>query len=192
MVGNYLPRNALAEWIGRRVLGLLGWRIEGELPRLDQFVAIGAHHTSNWDFVIFIAVKFVLRLNARWFGKHTLFRWPFGYLMRAWGGIPIRRDRAHRTVEQAIQAFREHPQFLLVLSPEGTRKKVARWRMGFYHIALGAGVPIVLGALDYQNQRVVIGPTFWPTGDEAADLKAILAFYRPFVPKKPEYAFHGD
>lgn len=192
MVGNYLPRNALAEWIGRRVLGLLGWRIEGELPRLDQFVAIGAHHTSNWDFVIFIAVKFVLRLNARWFGKHTLFRWPFGYLMRAWGGIPIRRDRAHRTVEQAIQAFREHPQFLLVLSPEGTRKKVARWRMGFYHIALGAGVPIVLGALDYQNRRVVIGPTFWPTGDEAADLKAILAFYRPFVPKKPEYAFHGD
>ncbi|MEX6501955.1 lysophospholipid acyltransferase family protein [Pseudomonas zhanjiangensis] len=192
MVGNYLPRNPLAEWIGRRVLGLMGWRIEGELPKLDRFVAIGAHHTSNWDFVIFIAVKFVLRLNARWFGKHTLFRWPFGYLMRAWGGIPIRRELRRQTVEQAIAAFRQHRQFMLILSPEGTRKKVARWKMGFYHIALGAGVPIVLGALDYRNRRVVIGPTFWPSGDEAADLEAILAFYRPFVPKKPENAFHGD
>ncbi|ATH80298.1 lysophospholipid acyltransferase family protein [Ectopseudomonas hydrolytica] len=192
MSGNYLPRNPAAEWLGRSVLTLMGWRIEGELPKLDKFVAIGAHHTSNWDFVIFIALKFVLRLNARWFGKHSIFRWPFARLMRSWGGIPIRRDRQLNTVEQAVQAFREHDQFILVLSPEGTRKKVERWKMGFYHIALGAGVPIVLGALDYQNRRVVIGPTFQPTGDEKADLAAMLTFFRPYVPKKPEYAFHGD
>ncbi|MFI8609567.1 lysophospholipid acyltransferase family protein [Pseudomonas sp. NPDC077649] len=192
MSGNYLPRNPAAEWLGRSVLKLMGWRIEGQLPRLDKFVAIGAHHTSNWDFVIFIALKFVLRLNARWFGKHSLFRWPFGGLMRAWGGIPIRRERQRNTVEQAVQAFRDNREFILVLSPEGTRKKVERWKMGFYHIALGAGVPIVLGALDYQNRRVVIGPTFQPTGDEQADLAAMLAFFRPYVPKKPQYAFHGD
>jgi 1-acyl-sn-glycerol-3-phosphate acyltransferase len=192
MSGNYLPRNPAAEWLGRSVLKLMGWRIEGQLPRLDKFVAIGAHHTSNWDFVIFIALKFVLRLNARWFGKHSIFRWPFGGLMRAWGGIPIRRERQLNTVEQAVQAFRDNREFILVLSPEGTRKKVERWKMGFYHIALGAGVPIVLGALDYQNRRVVIGPTFQPTGDEQADLAAMLAFFRPYVPKKPQYAFHGD
>lgn len=192
MSGNYLPPNPFAEWLGRTVLKLMGWRIDGQLPKLDKFVAIGAHHTSNWDFVIFIALKFVLRLNARWFGKHSIFRWPFGGLMRSWGGVPIRRDRTLNTVEQAVQAFREHDQFILVLSPEGTRKKVERWRMGFYHIALGAGVPIVLGALDYQNRRVVIGPTFQPTGDEKADLAAILAFFRPYVPKKPDYAFLGD
>jgi 1-acyl-sn-glycerol-3-phosphate acyltransferase len=192
MSGNYLPSNPLAEWVGRVALKLMGWRIEGELPKLDKFVAIGAHHTSNWDFVIFIALKFVLRLNARWFGKHTIFNWPFAGLMRAWGGIPIYRERKENTVEQAVQAFSEHAQFILVLSPEGTRKKVERWKMGFYHIALGAGVPIVLGALDYQNRRVLIGPTFMPTGDESADMKAILAFYRPFIPKKPEYAFYGD
>jgi 1-acyl-sn-glycerol-3-phosphate acyltransferase len=192
MSGNYLPRNPAAEWLGRSVLKLMGWRIEGQLPRLDKFVAIGAHHTSNWDFVIFIALKFVLRLNARWFGKHSLFRWPFGGLMCAWGGIPIRRERQLNTVEQAVQAFRDNREFILVLSPEGTRKKVERWKMGFYHIALGAGVPIVLGALDYRNRRVVIGPTFQPTGDEQADLAAMLAFFRPYVPKKPEYAFHGD
>jgi 1-acyl-sn-glycerol-3-phosphate acyltransferase len=145
MSGNYLPRNPLAEWVGRTALRLMGWRIEGELPPLDKFVVIGAHHTSNWDFVIFIAAKFVLRLNARWFGKHTIFRWPFGGLMRLWGGIAIQRERQGNTVEQAVRAFAEHEQFVLILSPEGTRKKVERWKMGFYHIALGAGVPIVLG-----------------------------------------------
>ena len=192
MYGNYLPPNPLIEWIGRTALKLMGWRIEGELPRLDKFVAIGAHHTSNWDFVIFIALKFVLRLNARWFGKHSIFRWPFGGLMRSWGGIPIQRHLSLNMVEQAIQGFRDNREFILVLSPEGTRRKVERWKMGFYHIALGAGVPIVLGALDYQNRRVVIAPTFLPTGDEQADLAAMLAFFRPYVPKKPEYAFHGD
>ncbi|VXC96722.1 Acyltransferase [Pseudomonas sp. 8Z] len=192
MSGNYLPPNPLAEWLGRSVLKLMGWRIEGEFPKLDKFVAIGAHHTSNWDFVIFIALKFVLRLNARWFGKHSIFRWPFGGLMRAWGGIAIRRDRQRNTVEQAVQAFRENREFILVLSPEGTRKKVERWKMGFYHIARGAGVPIVMGAVDYRNRRVVIGPTFYPTGDEQADLAAMLAFFRPFEAKKPECAFHGD
>ena len=192
MSGNYLPRNPLAERVGRVALKLMGWRIEGQLPALDKFVVIGAHHTSNWDFVIFIAAKFVLRLNARWFGKHTIFRWPFGALMRSWGGIAIRRERQANTVEQAVRAFAEHEQFMLVLSPEGTRKKVERWKMGFYRIALGAGVPIVLGALDYQNRRLIIGPVFMPTGHETADLAAILALFRPFVPKKPEYAFCGD
>jgi 1-acyl-sn-glycerol-3-phosphate acyltransferase len=192
MSGNYLPRNLLAEWVGRMALKLMGWRIDGELPTLDKFVVIGAHHTSNWDFVIFIAVKFVLRLNARWFGKHTIFRGPFGALMRLWGGMAIRRERQGNTVEQAVRAFAEHEQFILILSPEGTRKKVERWKMGFYHIALGAEVPIVLAALDYQNRRVFIGPSFMPTGDEAADLKAILAFFRAFNPKKPEFAFYGD
>lgn len=192
MSGNYLPPNPFAEWLGRTALRLMGWRIEGELPRLDKFVAIGAHHTSNWDFVIFIALKFVLRLNARWFGKHGIFHWPFGSVLRSWGGIPIQRHLSLNMVEQAIQGFRDNREFILVLSPEGTRKKVERWRMGFYHIAVGAGVPIVPGALDYANRRVVIGAPLLPTGDAQADLSTLLAFFRPYVPKKPEYAFLGD
>lgn len=191
MSGNYLPPNAFVEWLGRSALKLLGWRIEGKMPALDKFVVIGAHHTSNWDFVIFIALTFVLRLNARWFGKHSIFIWPFAGLLRRMGGIPIQRHLSLNVVDQAIQRFNEHREFVLVLSPEGTRKKVERWRMGFYHIALGAGVPIVPGALDYRNRRVVIGPPFYPTGDMAADLEALLAYFRPYEPKKPHYAFHG-
>lgn len=192
MSGNYLPRNALAEALGHAVFRLMGWRIEGQLPPLDKFVVIGAHHTSNWDFVLFIAAKFILRLNARWFGKHSIFRWPFGALMRYWGGIPIRRHLKLNTVEQAIEAFAEHRQFILVLSPEGTRRKVERWKSGFYHIACGAGVPIVPAALDFQHRRIVIGAPFQPTGNEEADLRQFLAFYRPYVPKNPDYAFNGD
>ncbi|BCA26366.1 lysophospholipid acyltransferase family protein [Metapseudomonas otitidis] len=192
MSGNYLPRNAFAEALGHAVFRLMGWRIEGQLPPLDKFVVIGAHHTSNWDFVLFIAAKFILRLNARWFGKHSIFRWPFGALMRYWGGIPIRRHLKLNTVEQAIEAFAEHRQFILVLSPEGTRRKVERWKSGFYHIACGAGVPIVPAALDFQHRRIVIGAPFQPTGNEEADLRQLLAFYRPYVPKNPDYAFNGD
>ncbi|WP_371370098.1 lysophospholipid acyltransferase family protein [Pseudomonas sp. QL9] len=191
MSGNYLPRNPFAEWLGRNMLQVAGWRIEGALPALDKFVVIGAHHTSNWDFMAFLAAKFVLRLNARWFAKHTLFRRPFGNLLRRWGGIPIQRHIKQNTVEQAVQAFHDSRELILIISPEGTRKKVERWKMGFYHIARGAGVPVVLAALDYANRRIVIGEPFWPTGDEAADLQRMLAFYRPFVPKKPEYAFLG-
>ncbi len=192
MSGNYLPSNPFAEWVGRTVLRLMGWRIEGQMPALDKFVVIGAHHTSNWDFVLFLAAKFVLRLNARWFGKHTIFRWPFNNLLQRWGGIPVRRHLKLNMVDQAIQGFRDNPEFMLILSPEGTRKKVERWKMGFYHIARGAGVPIVLAALDYAERRIVIGPAFQPTGDQAADLKAMLAFFRPYPPKKPECAFYGD
>ncbi|WP_187669452.1 lysophospholipid acyltransferase family protein [Zestomonas carbonaria] len=189
---NYLPPNPFAERVGNTILALMGWRIEGALPPLDKFVVIGAHHTSNWDFVLFIAAKFVLRLNARWFAKHSIFRWPFGDLLKRWGGVPIRRDRQSNVVDQAVQQFREQRQFMLVIAPEGTRKKVERWKMGFYHIARGAGVPVVLAALDYERRRIVIGPPFVPTGDEAADLRQILAFYRDFPPKKPQYAFLGD
>lgn len=192
MSGNYLPPNPFAEWVGRTVLRLMGWRIEGQIPALDKFVVIGAHHTSNWDFVLFLAAKFVLRLNARWFGKHTIFRWPFNNLLQRWGGIPVRRHLKLNMVDQAIQGFRDNPEFMLILSPEGTRKKVERWRMGFYHIARGAGVPIVLAALDYAEKRIVIGPPFQPSGDQTADLKAMLAFFRPYPPKKPECAFYGD
>ncbi len=192
MSENYLPANPFAEWLGRTVLSLMGWRIEGKLPQLDKFVVIGAHHTSNWDFVIFLAVKFVLRLNVRWFGKHSIFRWPFAAILQRWGGIPMRRHLRLNSVEQAIQSFREHSEFILVLSPEGTRKKVERWRMGFYHIALGAGVPVVLGALDYGRKRVVIGPVFSPTGDMPADLAYILTYYQAVTAKKPAYAINSD
>lgn len=190
--GNYLPPKPWAQWWVQRALSLCGWRIEGALPKLDKFVIVGAHHTSNWDFILFLAVKTLLRLNPRWFAKHSLFFWPLGVLFRRWGGIAIRRHLQQNSVEQAVQSFNRHEQFILIISPEGTRQKVERWRMGFYHIACGAKVPIVLVALDCAKRRIIIGPALWPSGDSDADLKKFLAFFRPYPPKKPHYAFLGD
>jgi len=181
-------RNRFTEWLGRSTLKLLGWQVSGELPALNKFVVIAAHHTSNWDFIVLLAVKFKLYFHPRWFGKHTLFRFPFGGLLRRLGGVPIRRHLKQGMVEQAVEEFNNRQQFVLAITPEGTRKKVERWKMGFYHIAKGAGVPVVLVALDYPNRRVILGPAFYPSDDEAIDMQKILAFYRNFIPKKPEYA----
>jgi len=180
--------NPFTEWLGRAILKLMGWQISGELPKLDKFVVIIAHHTSNWDFIVLLAVKFKLYLNARWFGKHTIFRFPVNGLLRRMGGVPIRRHLKEGVVGQAIDEFRNRRQFILAITPEGTRKKVERWKMGFYHIAKGADVPIVLIAVDYPKRCVTLGSAFYPTDDEVIDMQNILAFYRDFVPKKPEYA----
>jgi len=134
---------------------------------------------------VLLAVKFKLALNARWFGKHTIFRFPFGCLLRRVGGVPIKRHLRQGVVKQAIEEFRTRHQFVLAITPEGTRKKVERWKMGFYYIAKGAGVPVVLVALDNANRCVVFGPTFYPLGDESIDMQKILAFYRSFIPEHP-------
>ncbi|PKM29465.1 MAG: acyltransferase [Gammaproteobacteria bacterium HGW-Gammaproteobacteria-11] len=185
-----MATSPLSQKLGRAALRLCGWRIEGQLPDLDKYVAIGAHHTSNWDFVLFLAVKFALQMQVTWFGKHSIFFWPVGYLWRAWGGVPVERHHKRNMVDQAVALFRSRQQMALVISPEGTRKKVERWKTGFYHIATGAGVPIVCGALDFANRRVVLSEPFWPTGNQEADLSTLLAFFKPYVPKHPECAYN--
>ncbi len=109
MSGNFLPPNPFAETLGRCVLKLMGWRVEGQLPALDKFVMIGAHHTSNWDFVVFIAAKFVLRVNARWFGKHSIFRWPFRGILRRWGAFPSAATRRPTWLSRPCRAFASTP-----------------------------------------------------------------------------------
>ena len=129
----------------------------GDLPNCSRLVVIVAPHTSNWDFVVGIAARLALRLRIHWLGKHTLFRGLFGRWMRRLGGIPINRSAAHGAVEQVIQQFQTHKSFLVGLSPEGTRKKVPQWKSGFYHIAVGAEVPILPIHFDYDDNTWSIG-----------------------------------
>ncbi|MCL6414182.1 1-acyl-sn-glycerol-3-phosphate acyltransferase [Aestuariirhabdus sp. Z084] len=191
MSSNYYPANRLVESIGRTVLRLLGWNIEGQLPRLNKYVAIVGYHTSNWDFVVLIAAKMLLRLHARWYAKHTLFRWPQGILFRSWGGIPIVRHKTRGVVEQAVDAFQGHEYFVLGLSPEGTRSLTDGWKEGFYHIARGAGVPIVPVALDYQRKALVIGDPRQPMADYSEQVTELIEFYNQFPPKYPKLAWKG-
>jgi 1-acyl-sn-glycerol-3-phosphate acyltransferase len=156
--------NRVLRAVGWGLLRAAGWRFAGRMPNTPKFVVIVAPHTSNWDFPVGLAAKWALMLECCFWGKDSLFRGPLGWFMRANGGIPVDRANRHAVVEATIAAFAAAPRMVLVLSPEGTRKKVARWRTGFWHVAKGAGVPICCVAFDFPSKTIRLGPTV--TADE--------------------------
>ena len=182
-----VPRrgSAACRFLGRCTLRMLGWDVEGMVPDLPKFVIAVAPHTSNWDFVIGIAVTFALDLRLAFIGKHTLFVGPFGPLMRWLGGIPVDRSAARGVVAESVAGFSGAGRRILVIAPEGTRRKVERFKSGFLHIAKGAGVPVVLATLDYGVKRVRLGPVVEPGPDVEADRARIEAYFAPIRGRHP-------
>lgn len=168
-------------YLARILMRLLGWRIEGKLPDLPKFVLIGAPHTSNWDFLLFLGVIFSLRANVRFMGKAEMFRFPVGWFFRYCGGIPVDRKKSTGLVEQMVNVCNESEKFILVIAPEGTRHQVTEWKRGFYHIAKNAEVPIVMAVVDGRHKTVRIGQVFHPTDDMEADMKTIKEFFEGVV-----------
>jgi 1-acyl-sn-glycerol-3-phosphate acyltransferase len=179
-------RRELKRWIGRAYLRTLGWEEEGERPEPPAFVLIAAPHTSNWDLPFTLALSYVYDVPVRWAGKHTLFRFPFGTVMKALGGIPIKREERGNKVEQLAGLFDDHPDLVLAVPAEGTRSRTEHWKSGFYHIARKADVPIVCGYLDYARRRGGFGLVVHPSGDLRADMAEIRAFYEGKQGKFPE------
>ncbi|HAX20758.1 MAG TPA: glycerol acyltransferase [Hydrogenophaga sp.] len=177
--------NALLRGFSLAFLKMTGWTVEGSLPpQATRSVFIAAPHTSNWDLPYTLMVAFALRLNPYWMGKHSIFRAPFGGLMRWLGGIPVNRAQSSNLVAASAQAIAGADGPLqLIVPPEGTRSKTRYWKTGFYYIAQTARVPIVMAYMDYATKRSGLGPLFQPTGDIAADMAAIKAFYAPFKGK---------
>jgi 1-acyl-sn-glycerol-3-phosphate acyltransferase len=167
---------------------LAGWRTEGALPESRRFVLIAAPHTSNWDAVIMLLAARIYELPLAWFVKDSWFRFPLGPLMRGLGGVPIDRSASHGVVEQAVAQLQESERLALAVPPEGTRGRSPHWKTGFYHIARGAGVPIVLGYLDYGRKVAGLGPAFVPTGDLEADFAVFREFYAKVQARFPEKA----
>jgi 1-acyl-sn-glycerol-3-phosphate acyltransferase len=167
-------------------LRITGWDVEGELPPDRHFVLVAAPHTSNWDLAFLLALSLRYGVRPRWMGKHTLFRGPMGPVMRALGGIPVRRHLRENVVQQMARAFTEHEDLCLTVPPEGTRGRAPYWKSGFYHIATTARVPLVLGYLDFARRRGGFGPWFHPTGDLKADMDRIRAFYADKTGRHPE------
>ncbi|MEM9616384.1 MAG: lysophospholipid acyltransferase family protein [Pseudomonadota bacterium] len=168
------------------VYRLSGWKVEGELPEGKKFVVIAAPHTSNWDLPFMLGVALHFRTRLHWMGKDTLFKPPFGWLMRALGGIPIDRSKANDVVSQMVTVFNDADRLAVAIPPEGTRSKTRYWKTGFYNIAHGAGVPIAFGFLDYARKVGGIGMTMKTTGDYDADLEIVKAFYATVSPKFPD------
>jgi 1-acyl-sn-glycerol-3-phosphate acyltransferase len=164
----------------------MGWKAEGRRPSIPKYVLIAAPHTTNWDFPFTIALGKVFDMNIRWMGKHTLFNFPFGWIMRKLGGIPIRRHERGNIVQAMAEDLKNYDELALTVPAEGTRSRVEYWKSGFYHIAVQAGVPIVPGYLDYKLKRGGFGDPIMPTGDIKADMDKIRAFYADKVGKYPE------
>jgi len=166
------------------------WKKEGAAPDLPKYVMIAAPHTSNWDLVMTLIMAFAFRIKVFWIGKHTIFKPPFGTICRWLGGIPVNRTRSGDTVAQSVQVFHDHEELIMVIPPEGTRKKVRYWKTGFYYIAHGANIPIVLGYVDYQRKVGGIGPAILPTGNIDTDMDIIKRFYQGIMGKHNDQWSH--
>ena len=169
------------------LFNLLGWKVPNDFPSdLDKYIIIAAPHTSNWDFPIAVMYKFAKGIDIKFIGKHTLFKPPFGFIFRAMGGIRVNRSTSKNMVQSIVDIFNEKDKFIFALSPEGTRKKVSKWKTGFYHVAKGANVPIVMATLDFENKQIVINDPYYVTGDQKVDFKYFHNYFKDVKGKNPD------
>ena len=175
----------IVRWMALFFFKMTGWKVEGRSPNISSYVIIAAPHTSNWDFIYTLCSALILRIIPTIMMKDSYFFWPIGYFFRWLGALPIDRSKANNVVAWSIQAFQENSSLVMVVPPSGTRKKVIYWKSGFYHIANGAKVPIVLGFLDYRRKVGGIGQLIYTTGDIKAEMKTIRDFYVNITGKYP-------
>jgi len=181
-------------FLSKLYLKITGWKIDPYFPKElnEQCVMICAPHTSNWDFPITLAVMTALNVKARYAMKKELMRFPFGFLMRAVGGISIDRSpkkagaERKSTVEAIAELYEQEEKLCLMIAAEGTRSIRKEWKTGFYYIALQANVPICLGYLDYEKKVGGFGKVVHPTGDINKDMAEIMEFFADKTAKHPK------
>ncbi len=178
----------LAYYIGKTFLRVNGWTFhDAGRPEGGKYVIIATPHTSNWDLPLMLGCAYVSGLRISWLGKHTLFRGIgrpfFGWL----GGVPVDRTAARGMVQQVVDVFAERDELALAIPPAGTRKRTDGWKTGFYWIAHGAQVPIVMSYLDFSRKEAGFGPAVMPTGDIEADFEIFKEFYKDKIGKFPKY-----
>lgn len=171
-------------------LRISGWKIVDNIPNglenVKQCVMIAAPHTSNWDYPYTLATFFAKGIKIKYLAKKSLFTFPLGIIIKGAGGIAVERSKSTNLVDALINLFKENKELILTIPAEGTRGYVKEWKSGFYHVALGAKVPIVLGYCDYGKKEVGFHSLFYPTGNYEKDLIEIQRFYKTVTPKFPE------
>ena len=183
-----LPRrgNAFTSLLGRLILSLFGWKVTGPLPDVPKAVLIGGPHTSNWDGVVTLAAMVMLRLDGRVMIKDSAFVGPLGSLLRWLGAMPIDRNSARDVVQQTVDRLNAHERMMIIVSPEGTRDGASQWKSGFWRIASGAGVPIIVATADHRKKEISFPGLVMPSDDMDADIAQVLEFYRGVEPRHPE------
>ncbi len=180
-----------------RLLGLiykaLGWQVLGQAPTVPKALWAVVPHTSNWDFPVGLWLREELGINIGFLAKSSLFTWYTGWLFRALGGTPVYRDKSRNMVDAVVATFNQHERLHVAISPEGTRKNVDQLKTGFYYMALGAKIPLILVGWSLKQGRIYISEPFYVSGDLDSDLEKMAAFYLKISPvrknwlKKYEY-----
>jgi len=166
---------------------ILGWKLVGKFPKdIQKYVLIGVPHTSKMDFIIGILVKYMTGEKINFIGKDSLFKGPFGFIFRALGGKPVDRTKNNNLVDAIIATFNVNKEFRLALSPEGTRKKVANWKTGFYYIAKGANVPLILFTFDFGKKQVALSTPYYLTDNMENDFTYFKEYFKDVKGKYPE------
>ena len=177
----------MMQTFSRSILKIFGWQAELAVQMVDKCVLVGAPHTTNWDFPLAILGMSAMGIKFNWVGKHTLFRWPWGFFMRLLGGIPLdRRSGGAGFAIKTVETFHDLDHFVLAIAPEGTRHKTDYWKAGFYKIATKSNVPIALGYVDFRKKKIGIGKIFMPTGNKVKDFALVRDFYSNKPGKYPE------
>lgn len=173
--------------IGRAVLRMMGWKLTGQLPNEPKVMVILAPHTSNWDFIIAVAVLLALNLKISFMMKKEAFFWPFKNMFMRFGAIPIDRKEARDVVTQAAGWYQDHEKVWLGITPEGTRSKVHLWKTGFLRIAHAADVPIMLVGMDATKKSVIVDKIIYAKGDYETQAEEIREYMNDkFIGINPE------
>jgi len=172
--------------LSKLILAIWGWKMVGKIPEENKFIAVEAPHTSMWDFIIGRLFFYSLGYKPRFLMKKELFFFPLGWILVKMGGIPVNRKKKGDLVERMTQKFKDENKLYLIITPEGTRKKVTEWKLGFYYIAKSANVPIVPAYIDYQKKTIGVGPSFYASENVDNDILRIKDFVKNAAPKHPE------
>jgi 1-acyl-sn-glycerol-3-phosphate acyltransferase len=167
-----------------------GWKVQGIKPDLKKYVVIVAPHTSNWDFFVGWGARNVIGFQPNFLGKKELFNIPLiGWFLSSIGGVPVDRKNKRKStqlVQQVVDLYKERDEFIMTITPEGTRSYSPKWKTGFYRIAIDAGVPILKIGFDYTTKTVYVDEPFYPSGDMEKEIEEIKGYFRQFTGRNPE------
>lgn len=177
----------IAKFLSKVVFKISGWHVNGRIPdEVKKSIMIAAPHTSNWDLFYARCAFYIMGIDVRYTIKKEAMIGPLGWILKKMGALPVDRSKNNSLVSAMVDILNNSKEMVIMITPEGTRSYQPRWRKGFYHAAMGAHVPIVLGYLDYAKKEAGVGPLFYPTGDAEGDIEKIKAFYRTKTAKYPE------
>jgi 1-acyl-sn-glycerol-3-phosphate acyltransferase len=167
------------------ILHLWGWKVVGNIPDEKKMIVVSVPHTSNWDFIIGRLFMYSVGLKPKLLMKKELFFFPLGWFLRKVGGIPVDRKQKNDIIDRMVYEFEHADNLVLVITPEGTRKKVSEWKKGFYYIAASAHIPVVPGYFDYKKKTIGIGEPFFVSENIESDINRIKEFVKDVTPKYP-------